>query len=194
MMQSLDTLLKNWKRLESSNPDIGIAVKEGYEVAAFDQETEMIICKELINGELKIRIIEDGYVIPIEGSLDSIQSFIQVAHQNAIDKGWWDKEPSFGEIIALIHSEASEALEDYRNGRQPCTSWYEKKDSLGSIVGAPKQLTPEWKPCGIPSELADVVIRIFDACGHYGIDLEAAIKEKMVYNSTRSNRHGGKKL
>lgn len=50
------------------------------------------------------------------------------------------------------------------------------------------------KPEGVPSELADVVIRIADMCGLYGIDLEAAIIEKMAYNKSRPYRHGGKAL
>ena len=31
-------------------------------------------------------------------------------HENAVKHGWWDEERSFGEIIALCHSELSEAL------------------------------------------------------------------------------------
>ena len=46
----------------------------------------------------------------------------------------------------------------------------------------------------MPSELADVVIRIGDICGYYGIDLEVAIQEKLEYNKSRSYRHGNKVL
>ncbi|MCY9708795.1 hypothetical protein [Paenibacillus alvei] len=125
--------------------------------------------------------------------MKTINQLVQEAHQNAVSKGWWEEDRSFGEIIALIHSEASEALEDYRNRKKPIEAWYEKEVDGEKIV-ADRQRTPEWKPCGIPSEFADVVIRVFDACGRYGIDLERAIAEKMAYNATRPQRHGGKVL
>lgn len=122
--------------------------------------------------------------------MKTINQLVQEAHQNAVSKGWWDEERSFGEVIALIHSEASEALEDYRNGSLPTEEWYQHK----AYGARSTQLTHEDKPCGIPSELADIVIRVFDACGRYGIDLEKAINEKMAYNATRPQRHGGKVL
>lgn len=125
----------------------------------------------------------------------SINQLVLEAHQNAVDKGWWEEERSFGETIALIHSELSEALEDFRAGYDPTDEWYEEKTSIGLIKHWNKiKKTDTWKPCGIPSELADVVIRVFDACGRYGINLEQAIKEKMAYNATRPQRHGGKKI
>ncbi|ASA20916.1 hypothetical protein [Paenibacillus donghaensis] len=125
----------------------------------------------------------------------SINELVQEAHDNAVSKGWWIEDRSFGEIIALIHSEASEAFEDFRAGKQPTESWYEVKAPNGKVLNLSKRL--DWapdpqKPCGIPSELADIVIRVFDACGRYGIDLEQAIQEKMAYNATRPQRHGGK--
>jgi NTP pyrophosphatase (non-canonical NTP hydrolase) len=108
---------------------------------------------------------------------DSINQLVKAAHQNAINKGWYEEPRTFGEMISLMHSELSEALEDHRNG-YGFKEFYFEGD----------------KPCGIPTELADVVIRIFDACGYLGIDLEDAIRTKMAYNATRPIRHGGKKL
>ena len=46
------------------------------------------------------------------------------------------------------------------------------------------------KPEGVPAELADVVIRCFDMADYYGINLEAAIIEKMEFNKTRPYKHG----
>jgi len=39
-------------------------------------------------------------------------------------------------------------------------------------------------------ELADATIRILDLCGAEGIDLEAAITDKMIINECRQRRHG----
>lgn len=48
------------------------------------------------------------------------------------------------------------------------------------------------KPEGVPSELADTVIRILDTAEAYGIDLGFEIERKMRYNETRAFRHGGR--
>jgi NTP pyrophosphatase (non-canonical NTP hydrolase) len=48
------------------------------------------------------------------------------------------------------------------------------------------------KPEGVAAEFADVLIRIGDFCGGFGIDLERAVREKLAYNRTRPHRHGGK--
>lgn len=99
------------------------------------------------------------------------------AHEMAVSKGWYAKgKRPVMEIMALLHSEISEAVEEHRAGRKPSEIYRE--------VGG--------KPAGIPIELADVVIRIMDFCGAEGIDLQAAIEKKMAFNATRPRRHGDK--
>lgn len=105
----------------------------------------------------------------------TIEELVKDINQNANEKGWWDKERSFGDFISLCHSELSEALEEHRNGRCNSEIYY---------AGV--------KPEGIPIELADVIIRIFDFCGEHYIDIENAIKIKHDYNKTRGYRHGDK--
>lgn len=86
------------------------------------------------------------------------------AYETAKTKGWHDEERETGTILALIHSEVSEALE------------------------ADRKCDKE----NFEEELADVVIRIFDLCGSRGIDLEQAIEKKMEFNKMRGYKHGGK--
>ena len=95
----------------------------------------------------------------------------------ADEHGFTDATPA--EDIALMHSELSEALEDIREG------------SIGHWRG---YSTANGKPCGVPSELADVVIRVMHFCGKHGINLGAAVLEKMQYNESRPFKHGGKVL
>lgn len=103
-----------------------------------------------------------------------ITDLVKEAHENSVKHGFWEKDKNFGEVIALMHCELSEAYEEYRNHRGYNETYYEENG----------------KPCGIPSELADVVIRIFDFCGGENIDLEKIILEKMEYNKTRPYKHG----
>lgn len=85
-------------------------------------------------------------------------------------------DATMGEDIALIHSEASEALEDIRDGNM-----------LPSV-------DEKLKPIGLPSELADIIIRVVGFARKHNIDLADAVVRKMLYNETRPHKHGGKAL
>lgn len=117
-----------------------------------------------------------------------IEELIADAHQTAVEKGWWDEPRSFGDCIALVHSELSEAIEEYRgmaDHREISLIDHEySKDNAGGPA----------KPVGVAVELADAVIRIADLCGRHGIPLAEALKEKLAYNKSRPHRHGGKRM
>ena len=94
-------------------------------------------------------------------------------HQSNIDAGWWklDKNGIIiprnkGELLALIHSEVSEAMEGFRKNLND--------DHL-----------PHRKMAEV--ELADTLIRIFDLAGSEGYDLGGAMMEKLEYNKHRED-------
>lgn len=121
----------------------------------------------------------------------NLNELTKIIHQNAIDHGWWEEERSFGDIIALCHSELSEALEEYRNGRANAYWW---KDGVAYSTVFNHEYYDGQKPEGIAIELADCIIRILDYCGKTGIDIEEMIKIKHEYNKNRPYKHGGKKI
>lgn len=93
-------------------------------------------------------------------------SLAKEIHENAKEKGWWDKPRDIPELLCLVHSEVSEALEAYRNFD---TEEFER-------------------------ELADIVIRVFDMAVALNIDIQQAVVDKHLYNTTRSFKHGGKRI
>lgn len=105
-----------------------------------------------------------------------INDLVQLCHNTAVAKGWWEEPRTALEVAALIHSEVSEAVEEARKPNS--VSWKLKEGE---------------KPEGEAVELVDAVIRIFDYFGHRGWNFEKLLVEKMAYNEGRSYRHGGKK-
>lgn len=89
-------------------------------------------------------------------------------HKLAIEKGWWETVREVPELLCLIHSEVSEALESYRNK------------------------VPEDQQGCLSEELADIVIRVFDMAEAFNIDIAQAVQKKHGYNMLRPYRHGDK--
>lgn len=103
--------------------------------------------------------------------MTGINEVARQIHENAVAHGWWDTDRNFAEIVALIHSELSEALEEFRNNA-PLIWWADQSGAKHECNGA---FEAGQKPEGIAVELADVVIRILDYCGRRGLDVEEAI-------------------
>lgn len=79
----------------------------------------------------------------------------------------------------------SEAIEELRNGRGVAETYFPTAHPFG--VG-PNAAPP--KPEGVPSELADIVIRALDCADAWGIDLEQMVELKLAHNASRGHRHG----
>ena len=134
----------------------------------------------------------------------SLNEWAAEIHQNAVDHGWWDEPRSFGDIVALCHSELSEALEEYRNGKPMIYHYCGKSgqicegESCRGFAYRTEKLEEcrlyNQKPEGVAVEMIDCLIRILDWCGKEGVDVDAILQDKHEYNKTRPYRHGGKAL
>ena len=112
-----------------------------------------------------------------------IEEAANMIHRNAVVHGWWEDKREAPEIIALVHSEWSEALEEARAGR--ATVWYACTEGDEHFPCAPTdeseclnfndRFNCKWrgkKPEGIAVELIDGCIRIFDFLGERNVKCE----------------------
>ena len=91
-------------------------------------------------------------------------------HATAKEKGFWDSERNVPEMLALIHSEISEALEALRSG-----------NPLDRDV-------PEFTNFEV--ELADAIVRIMDMSKGLNLDVAGALEAKIKFNRTRERLNG----
>lgn len=103
----------------------------------------------------------------------ALNLFAADCHAASRRAGWYtdlntgrEKECNVPEMLCLVHSEISEAMEGYRKGLMD--------DKL-----------PHRKM--IEVELADAMVRIGDLATYLGLDLGGAVVEKMAYNATRED-------
>lgn len=120
-------------------------------------------------------------------ALAGLNAAMDLAHATATNAGWYHDPATgapvtrnVGEVIALMHSELSEALEAYRKDL--------KDDKLPDRMG-------------IEVEFADCIIRIFDTARAMNLDVAGAMIEKNRFNQRRSDhklseraKSGGKKF
>lgn len=91
-----------------------------------------------------------------------LNNMSQICHKAAKDKGFWDRDRNIGELLMLVVSELSEALEADRKGDRE----------------------------NFNEEIADTFIRLFDLCGGMNIDIELEISHKLYINKARPLLHG----
>lgn len=127
-------------------------------------------------------------------------------HEIAILHGWWKTKRALPEVIALCHSELSEALEEYRNYRpmdyRVCRKAEKATDCTVCAPDIQNRNCPAYcetcefrgaKPEGVAIEMADCLIRILDYLASESIDIDYIVAEKMEFNKTRPMLHGGKR-
>ena len=114
--------------------------------------------------------------------VNEINDFKICCHQNAIKHGFWDDPETPAGLIALMHSELSEALEGIR---KPTEQHIRHIDELKS---ASSKKIPGFS--NLEEEFADVIIRILDFAGRYKLHIGEAILAKHEFNKSRPYKHG----
>ena len=124
--------------------------------------------------------LEKSIKLNKENMFEQLNNIRDYCYNQSKEAGWHDNPREDGTMIALIHSEVSEAMEGLR------------KDLMDDHL--PHRPMAE-------VELADTIIRICDFAGHKGYDLSGAVKEKREYNLHRADhkkenraKNGGKKF
>jgi NTP pyrophosphatase (non-canonical NTP hydrolase) len=130
-----------------------------------------------------------------------LSNWYKPVRQLCESKGWRRHEPGaapkegheFPAYIALLHSEATEALEAFRD-----KLWSETCYAIGTgevhKKGCSGRKHDHPKPIGVGPEFADVFIRLIDMCDMWGIDLDAEVDRVMAFGWTRPFQHGGRIL
>ena len=114
-------------------------------------------------------------------------------HNNAKEKGFYEKERNISELLMLIVSELGEAQEALRKGKRVR---YWQIDYYKDCVDNPNLDADMVFESSIKDtfedEIADSIIRLLDLCGYMNIDIDFHLKEKMKYNKNREYKHGKK--
>ena len=144
------------------------------------------------------RVPLNDFTPKLEGDLDLLAWRINL---NAHDKGFYTTPRSYGEAIALIHSELSESLEEDRAGRDglwfsdPTLNGAPVEDVVvdsetGLVYRADGSSEDPLKPEGRDVELVDAMIRIMDTLQENCASIPELFQMKTAYNETRGFRHG----
>lgn len=111
-------------------------------------------------------------------------------HEANVAKGFYEDKKNIPEMLCLIHSEVSEALEAIRKD-----SFTDKEKFKELFCLQKPEFLIEFKnevKDTFEDEIADAIIRLLDLCGFLKIDIQNHVEGKLTYNSSRPHKHGKK--
>lgn len=162
--------------------EVEVVFGEGDDVSAPADFFDWAVHGDAMYDIVKYRVKEGEFINLVDDEI--INDLVDACHGASRAAGWYNNpktgeaiERNVPEMLCLIHSEISEAMEGYR------------KSLMDDHLTERKM---------IEVELADAVIRIADLCGYLGLDLGVAIVDKMAYNENREDhkienrKNGGK--
>ena len=121
----------------------------------------------------------------------TIQECQKKAHENALNKGFWEGSQNISEKLMLIVSELGEACEALRDGNKTAfPAEFLELTEKDFDSKEPADLFKVVIKNHMADELADVIIRTCDLAEFMGYDLETHVRLKMRYNETRPRLHG----
>lgn len=192
--------INDWEPLSSYDDNMNCYYKEEFDEYTFSKfdiitvfgyanTNNMALTLNINNRPLLWERKEETQEQPAK-RVTNLNDLAKEVHQNAVDHGWYDSTRTFGDIVALCHSELSEALEEYRN-HMPLMYFV---DEITGGADTDMSHYNGQKLEGIATEMIDCIIRILDWCGANNIDVENVLRLKHEYNKTRPYKHGGKAL
>lgn len=128
----------------------------------------------------------------LESSLDALRKAV---HDGNVRRGFYDKEPSVCEQLALIMTEGAEAIEADRRGKHADIKKFDE-EVLKLNPDDPEydtkfvELFKTHIKDTVEDEIADILIRVMDYCGWKDINITKHVLLKLNYNSTRPYKHG----
>ncbi|WP_305377148.1 hypothetical protein [uncultured Duncaniella sp.] len=121
--------------------------------------------------------------------MENLNRLSEIAHQNAVEHGFWTDKPSAEHCLMLVVTEIAEMVEADRAGKIAVINHIRKQNNLAAaqkrrltddVDSAPDFIAAfdEMVKNTVEDEMADVVIRLLDLAGSFGLDFDKLTPNK----------------
>ena len=137
----------------------------------------------------------------MEKLVEGLNESAKAIHTHNVMQGFWDEKRNVGELLMLVVTEISEAMEAHRDDKHSnIGNWNRSHQEQLDAYSLSEDLYALEKNISFKDaikdsfedEIADAIIRLLDLCGGMNIDIEEHIRAKVEYNKSRPRLHGKK--